>query len=350
MKLSHVFGINPEDVSGLEGADIHTLEQLANCYSLAVLSERSGIPTGRLSELSASAEIRLDSLLHRKQILRYIGAATTIFLIVIIAWSHRRGLSPNLDKAIESYNRGNELYRQGNYTQAISFYDDSLKLRPDRADTHNNYGLALYATGDHGGALIQLRDAVNLSPAGPYASYNYALALEQKQLQAAAAQYEKMLSAKPGDAKVHFRLGLANYKLGKYEASIVELQKAIELQPNSPDFHFVLAEVFGDNGDYDKAVDQYNAVLKLSPDDVGAINNIGVLFAEKGDEEDATNAYRRALAFAPNDTLVRRNLIVSLARRGLKEELLGELQKYVELHPKDPRTPFMRQFLNDEKK
>lgn len=350
MKLSHVFGINPEDVSRLEHADIHTLEQLANCYSVTILSARSGISIDRVRELSTSAEVKLESLLHRKQILRYIGAAATIFLIVIIAWSHRKGLSPNLDKAVAYYNSGNELYRQGNYTGAISFYGDSLTLRPNSADTHNNYGLALYKTGDHSGALVQFRDAINLSPTDPYASYNYAVALEETKLQAAATQYGKILASKPGDAKAHFRLGLALYRLGHNEASIVELRKALAIQPDSPEFHFVLALVLDDNGAYDQAINENNTVLSLSPDDVAAINNIGVSLAETGEENAATDAFRRALALSPNDSLVHKNLIGSLINQHRDEEVLVELQRYIALHPTDPFAMEMREMVKLLKK
>lgn len=182
MKLSHVFGINPEDAARLEGADIHTLEQLANCHSLSTLSARSGISVDRLKELSASAEIKLESSLHRQQILRYIGAVATIFLVLIVAWSHRKGLSPNLDRAVSDYNHGNKLYRQGDYNGAIRSYIDSLALKPNKADTHNNYGLALYKTGNHNEASIQFQEAINLAPNNPYAAYNYAVALEKKSL------------------------------------------------------------------------------------------------------------------------------------------------------------------------
>ena len=73
--------------------------------------------------------------------------------------------------------RGDDLLLSGSNTEAISQYNEALRLKPDLAEAYNNLGLALDDKGQHGAAIAEFKEALWLKPdfAVTHGNLGYAL-------------------------------------------------------------------------------------------------------------------------------------------------------------------------------
>jgi len=89
--------------------------------------------------------------------------------------------------------RGNELFRAGQYPEAISAYSAALVDVPGEAKLLSNRAAAYLAHGDHASALADADKAVEVAPAWEKGYYRRASILEAQQDWVAAAEVYKLL-------------------------------------------------------------------------------------------------------------------------------------------------------------
>jgi len=79
----------------------------------------------------------------------------------------------DIDLAKSWYDKGNALYRQGKYDEAVPAYDEAIRLDPNYIHAWNNKGLALNSQGKYDEAIQAYDEAIRLDP-------NYANAWNHK--------------------------------------------------------------------------------------------------------------------------------------------------------------------------
>ena len=62
-------------------------------------------------------------------------------------------IESDIEEAQSYYERGFELYEQGEYELAIEDFDRAIELDPEHAQAYNNRGFVYYALGDYEQAL-----------------------------------------------------------------------------------------------------------------------------------------------------------------------------------------------------
>ena len=171
------------------------------------------------------------------------------------------------DYAAAQYNLGNALLQVGKPHDAISHYEQALRLIPDSALVHYNLGNALSQAGQPEEAIRQYEQALRLLPDYPEAQYNLGNALLQVgKLHDAIVQYKQALQIKPEYAEAHNNLGYALLQAGKAEEAIQHLHEALRLQPNIAESHYILGNALLQRGRAQEAVEQYQQALRIKPE------------------------------------------------------------------------------------
>jgi Flp pilus assembly protein TadD len=117
----------------------------------------------------------------------------------------------------------------GRYPEAAQSFETALTLGAD-ANTYSNLGVIYYKMGRLEDAVTQYQEALKLKPNDAEVLSNLAAAYVQLgRLDDAQAEYEKALALYPGLAEAHYGLGMTYAAKGDKQKAIESLQKFLEL-------------------------------------------------------------------------------------------------------------------------
>ena len=224
-------------------------------------------------------------------------------------------MSEILDKAVE-------LYKKGEYKEAIDAFSSVLEHEDDNAEVYNNMGLAYAKLGEFENAEKAYTKSIKLNPeiaqayinlsdlyyrhgdlAGAIGvlergSYeltdNYVIAhflarvyIEDLRYDMAICELERVLDAQPENYDAYYDMGRVQFELGNYEDAISNFENVIEYKENNEFLYYYLAQSYEANNETDKAISNYlkaNAVNTKFP---MPYKKLGILFLAREEYADA---------------------------------------------------------------
>lgn len=163
--------------------------------------------------------------------------------------------------------KGGALFKQGNYNQAIAFFDEALKIEP------NNF----------------------------FALYNKGLSLSQlDKKEEALFFYDESLKIKPDNVLALVNKGLELCYLDKFEEGLSYMDKALEIQPENVYALDQKGATLAELGKYDEAIICYDKALKIDPHYIFALRGKGDTLSKLGKDVEAKSYYDEILKIAPN--------------------------------------------------
>jgi len=141
--------------------------------------------------------------------------------------------------------RAYESILQGDYEQAIRWFEQAIAADPDNPAHHYKCSITCMRSGKWARALQHAEEAARLAPSE--AEYEYHLATVRARALAASAEQE-LASAKPD-----------------WHAAIGALRKAVELDPLLDDGFALLAAAYGALGNDKEAAAFAREALRLNP-------------------------------------------------------------------------------------
>jgi len=206
-------------------------------------------------------------------------------------------------------NLGIDLAKTGQWDEAIGQYEETIRRQPDFAEAHFDLGAALRHQGRMDGAIQQYEETIRLQPADPRAYNNLGnLRLSLGQTDAAIRQYEQAIQLQPTDAQPHGSLGVALLQQDRTDEAIRQFREAIRLQPDDARAHNNLGNVLLRQAQIGGAISEYQAAIRLQPDYAKAHNNLGIALEKNGQTAGAIAEFREALRCNPESTEARDNL------------------------------------------
>jgi tetratricopeptide (TPR) repeat protein len=240
------------------------------------------------------------------------------------------------DKAPIYNQLGRVKNNQGYYSEAITFYEKSLKIyqnpvflnHPDLAMSYNNIGNVYRNMSEYSTALSYYEKALEifrkiLSPShsGLAMSYNNIGVVYDTtgEYSKALWYYEKTLEIDqktlppnhPDLAKSYINIGVVYDTMGEYSKALSHYEKALEIdQKTLPSTHPDLAMCYNNIGavyrkmsEYSKALSSHKKALEIKqqslppnhPDLGSSYNNIGDVYFNMGNYLDARSFYERAV-------------------------------------------------------
>ncbi|MGD1019290.1 MAG: tetratricopeptide repeat protein [Verrucomicrobiia bacterium] len=197
-------------------------------------------------------------------------------------------------------NLGNVLVGLGKVPEAITQYEQALRIKPDFAEGHADLGAALVRTG---------------------------------KIEEAIAHFEQALRINPGIADAHVNLGIALSRTGKIEEAIAQFEQALRIKPDFAEAHNNLAVALAQTGRIEEAIAHYEQALRINPNFAGAHNNLGNALARTGKTEEAIQHFEQALRIKPDYAEAHCNLGVALAQAGRIPEAIEHLEQALRIKP-----------------
>jgi Flp pilus assembly protein TadD len=144
----------------------------------------------------------------------------------------------------------------------------------------------------------------------------------QGDLKGAAAAFQKVTEADPGNPDGWVNIGRCAVQEGDMERARTVLERALALSPNLARANYFYARVLRADGKYDGAAARLRIVLEQYPRDRVALNDLGrVLFLQRK-YADAVKTLQSVLAIDPEDLQAHYNLM--LCYNGLGNEKLAK--------------------------
>ena len=168
-------------------------------------------------------------------------------------------------KAAQTYRQsGLKLRQQGNYSEAIQFFEKAAKLDPSNLSGRILWGWTLHLAEKETEASevlqqVLAQDANNI-PALNALGIVY---LVSGNLADAVKIHQQVVSLDNNNEIAHYNLVLAYQRLKEYDLALIHAKEATQLEPNNPHTWVAITLVYWDKGDKSQAKAMYKRAIKL---------------------------------------------------------------------------------------
>jgi len=201
-------------------------------------------------------------------------------------------------------------FRQArNYSDLETLWNDTLAKNPRCWMAHNNLGLAVSALGRPQEAITHFQEALRIKPDHAEAEYNWGFVLHTAgQPEDAIKHYQAALQLKPDYAQAQNNWGAALLGLGKFEEAVAHYQETLRIKPDHVEAHGNMGAALASMGRSQEAARHYQQALKLMPNYAEAHNNLGLVYEQHGQLADALEHFEHATRLKPEYADAHRNL------------------------------------------
>jgi tetratricopeptide (TPR) repeat protein len=272
-----------------------------------------------------SAAVRDESRLVRVRaasamaaIPRYLLDAGTAAAFDKAAGEFKVTLDARPDSWASHYNLGGFYLSQGDYGQAVKFYETAIRLQPRVVQPYVNISFAYNALGSNDKAEQSLRRACEMEPESLEANLNLGLLLgEMGRFEEAGSYLQKAVELDPKSAVAVYNLGVINAQSGRMEPAIDYLRRACGLEPENPQYGYSLAFYLEQSGNTSDSVAILQRVVRQNAPDLDAIFLLGEIYLKQGKIKEVRTLYQGALSSGR----------LSAEDSGLLERRIAELPK-----------------------
>lgn len=167
------------------------------------------------------------------------------------------------------YNLGRAKYNENRFAEAISAFQQCLKVDPKNVKAEDNLGLSFAGMNrnEEAAAAYQLaiawQEQMLAKNPRPYIDLGDLL-IDENRPKDAVTLLLQASEIDSRDSKTHELLGKAYTRLEEFGKAQAELEKAIELSPQTPNLHCMIAPVYRKQGLAEKAKAEYDRCAMLT--------------------------------------------------------------------------------------
>ncbi len=124
--------------------------------------------------------------------------------------------------------------------------------------------------------------------------------------------YRQILSDDPGNAAVHYNLGIACRQAGRLDEAVEAYQRALALKPDFPEAQNNLGTALRSLWRIDEAIDAFRRAAALRPGFTDAWNNLGVTLKNAGRMDEAVDCFERSIELDPQSASLHDNYLYAM--------------------------------------
>ena len=227
-------------------------------------------------------------------------ALVSFFYLLIASANATEQLSPGKYRS-----KGEEAMMQGNYEEALHYYEQAAALEPDNAVNHYKLYRVHHRMRKYGDALRDVTNALNIEPTSvEYRMQKAKLLTNLGQCDRALEQYTEMKynGAEKQEALLcaqEIELGQRAFFEKQWEEAARHFHQALQYVEQATDLQFSRAQALYEMGDYYGVISDTGRVLKQYPNHIEAYQLRGQAYTRLGDHETAQIHFREGLKLDP---------------------------------------------------
>ena len=242
------------------------------------------------------------------------------------------------------------LVRSGRLEEAIDAWRDLLVLSPRDLRASNALVQLYLQKNDRKSAIAELRRSLQASfdasldeasyVAARFEDIDYLASLltDNREFDAAAALYVRLLRFNPESASTHNNYGNILFAGRRFSDALLEYRAALQFQPDLPAAHYNLAKCLAALRDLDGAISEFREALDANPEEPNTRTLLGVALGQKGDLNGAMNQFHEAITENPTDALAHSGLAHVYFLNREFASAIAELKSALELRPDFPEA------------
>src|SRR5215475_4728855 len=190
----------------------------------------------------------------------------------------RQRLERSPDDFLANYNLGEFALNNGRPATAVTFFEAAWKVQPRNVIAVTELGVALMSVSKIQEAKLQFQRALEIDPNFTDARYDLASAeAAGEEWEAAAAEFERVITERPADAQARQHLGEVLMLWGdqlagadNFEEAVKRYDRAIPFRAEDPELRVNLGNALVRLGRLNDAREQFLAALRLQPESQAA--------------------------------------------------------------------------------
>jgi len=238
------------------------------------------------------------------------------------------------DRKASYFERGMELYEQGNYVKAKLEFKNVLQIDPNDAEGHFMFGQIMEKEQNWRQAYALFLRAVELNPKHVGALIHlgrlYAMSgAPEKAIEAA----DKVLVQKPGDPAAMVLKGLAKARMGNKEDAIQDVEAAVKVDSGNVEAVSLLSALYADLGNMDKAMAMAEKGIKDHPKNIGLHLLLARMYEKSGKTEGTVTILKKMIEIQPENQTNRNRLAAYYFAKGNNSEAEKVLREAIVAKP-----------------
>ncbi len=241
------------------------------------------------SEEHAQNELGIGRLAQRPAVI-FTSLATRLLALCAVA------LLAFASTPSQNHQRGVNLYKQQNYTDAISVLQEAVKSEDPKSVDYKEsvllIGQSYFMLSQARKAIPWLEKVSSINEANYMLGYAYIAANELDQSETAFA---RLFNLKPGTAQSHLLTAQMMLKREFEAQALGEVQKALALDSKLPEAHFLLGEIHIFHGQWDEGIADMKEELAINPNFSMAWYRLGDAYTRKEEWDNAVPNLQRSI-------------------------------------------------------
>ncbi|KAJ9179976.1 hypothetical protein P3X46_008285 [Hevea brasiliensis] len=227
-----------------------------------------------------------------------------------------------------------QMYKAGNYKQALEHSNTVYERSPMRTDNLLLLGAIYYQLHDYDMCIAKNEEALRLEPRFAECYGNMANAWKEKgDIDLAIRYYLVAIELRPNFVDAWSNLASAYMRKGRLNEAAQCCRQALALNPLLVDAHSNLGNLMKAQGLLQEAYGCYLEVLRIQPTFAIAWSNLAGLFLESGDLNRALQYYKEAVKLKPTFPDAYLNLGNVYRALGMPQEAIVCYQRAVQTRP-----------------
>ena len=290
-----------------------SLIQLANLYARKGDRAKADQIIGRIDENKLDVTEMLSLSRYYVNTARNDRAAT-VMANALMRYPH----SPEIQ-----YFYGRQLFNQGQYREAVPYFQKVYKMMPQSHIASYRYGQALVASNQLEEANRHIENTLSHTPNDILAlSLKVRYHLLKKENPEAVKALKQTIALVPEAPRPHTLLAELYWVDGILSVAESYAQKAIKLGERNISPRIILGDIYFRKGQYGKSLEQYGKILEREPTNLVALAHMADGNLNLGNVKKAEEFYEKIILNYPHVTLMKAKLeLVRNMRKGPKETL-----------------------------